>query len=99
MPSEIDELSSRVWSLIRKFGEEYTEGGTLYYHTDTVSIELAYNARGMEFLDVNVPSRFGGRRVYRELDGKRSHDEMNPSLQLVLEHLRQHMVLDDLAGA
>lgn len=95
-----DELSKRCWKLISTQGEEIYEGGPIMVDADLVTIELAYNDSGREFLDVMMTDDHGGRgghRVYREVDGVRSSNMTTSSLVKLLESLRREMVLDDLA--
>ena len=97
---EYDEFSKRCWKLVGTQGEEIFEGGPIMVDTDMLTIELSYNSSGREFLDVTLNDDFGkrgGRRIYREVDNERSSNMGLAMLREILDGLRKHMVLDDLA--
>lgn len=95
----LEEMHERAWKMIRLFGEELMEGGSIYCYTGKVAVELSYSSTGTEFLDVSmdVDRIVCAARIYRETDGRRARVAVESEFMEALEHLRQYLVLEDLA--
>ena len=98
-----EEMSKRAWKLLRDRGEPASQhdDAPIVFGTDDFDIELSYNGHGDEFLDVTfyregMVDRMC--RVYRELNGKGyAGERMGWELRTCLQHMRDLMILDDLA--